>query len=88
MKKFSSVTQKTGELGELIATRYFSERGFRLVERNYTKKWGEIDIIVEKGGITHFVEVKSVSRKTLRIFHMKPPPYGQKIKCIQVNRED
>ena len=29
------------------------------MERNYRKKWGEIDIIAEKDNILHFVEVKT-----------------------------
>ena len=31
---------------------------------NYLKSYGEIDIICEKAGIIHFVEVKTVSRRT------------------------
>jgi Holliday junction resolvase-like predicted endonuclease len=42
MKKFTSNTQKTGLLGENIACKYLSDRGFDVLERNYTKKWGEI----------------------------------------------
>jgi len=33
--------------------------------RNYLKKWGEIDVIAEKGGVIHFVEVKTVSRENI-----------------------
>ena len=50
-----------GQLGENIAVGYLQNRGFRVVERNYRKKWGEIDIIVEKDSVFHFVEVKSAS---------------------------
>jgi putative endonuclease len=49
----------TGELGEHIACRYLQKHGYRIVERNYSKKWGEIDIIAEKGGTLTFVEVKT-----------------------------
>jgi len=66
MKKFSSISQKIGLLGEDIACRYLESRGFTIVERNYTKKWGEIDIIAsEKSGKLRFVEVKSVSRENI-----------------------
>ncbi len=51
-----------GRLGERIAARYLRERGFSVTEMNYRKKWGEIDVIVEKDRIIHFVEVKTVSR--------------------------
>lgn len=59
MKKFTSNTQKIGEIGESLACKYLEKQGFSILERNYTKKWGEIDIIAKKKGITHFIEVKS-----------------------------
>ncbi|MDO8572831.1 MAG: YraN family protein [bacterium] len=51
-----------GTLGESIACRFLSNKGFSIVKKNYRKKWGEIDIIAKKDSIIHFVEVKSVSR--------------------------
>ena len=60
-KVFTSKTQKTGEIGENMACLFLMKHGFTINERNFTKKWGEIDIIAEKDSITHFIEVKSVS---------------------------
>lgn len=56
--------QKIGSLGEDIACKYLKNKGFSIIERNYWKKFGEIDIIAQKAGIIHFIEVKSVSRET------------------------
>ena len=53
--------RKIGDLGENIACRFLMKRGFEIVEQNYSKKWGEIDIITRKEGKLHFIEVKSVS---------------------------
>ena len=61
MKHFTSEKQKIGELGESVACTFLMKRGFRIVERNYTRKYGEIDIVAEKGNKLYFVEVKSVS---------------------------
>ena len=61
-KIFTSETQKTGEIGENAAVEFLRKNGFSIVDRNYTKKWGEIDIIAEKANKFHFIEVKSVSR--------------------------
>jgi Holliday junction resolvase-like predicted endonuclease len=61
-KVFTSLTQKTGEIGENIAVKFLVKHDFLVLERNYTKKWGEIDIIAEKANKLHFIEVKSVSR--------------------------
>ena len=54
-------TQTTGNLGERLATRFLRNKGFNVVETNYRRKWGEIDIIAEKDDILHFVEVKATA---------------------------
>ena len=61
MKNFTSKNQKIGKLGEDIACLYLERKGFYIEERNYTKKWGENDIIAKKDNKIYFVEVKSVS---------------------------
>ncbi|MBP6884879.1 MAG: YraN family protein [Candidatus Pacebacteria bacterium] len=58
-KIFTSKTQKTGEIGEHVACRYLEGKGYSILERNYTKKWGEIDIVARRSGVIYFVEVKS-----------------------------
>ncbi|MFZ2484324.1 MAG: YraN family protein [Minisyncoccia bacterium] len=55
--------RKIGDIGENIACDFLKKRGFEIVERNYLRKWGEIDIVAKKAGVIHFVEVKSVSGK-------------------------
>jgi putative endonuclease len=57
--------RKIGDIGENIACRFLTKRGFEIIEQNYNKKWGEIDIISKKGDKLHFVEVKSVTRDNL-----------------------
>ena len=61
-KVFTSETQKIGEIGENIAVRFLVKHNFSILDRNYTKKWGEIDIVAEKEKKLYFIEVKSVSR--------------------------
>jgi putative endonuclease len=61
MKNFTSNSQKIGELGEDVACKFLIKRGFSILERNYTKKWGEIDIVAEKWNKRYFIEVKSKS---------------------------
>jgi len=64
-KIFTSKTQKTGEIGENIAVKFLMKHGFSILERNYTKKWGEIDIVAEKTNKLYFIEVKSVIQPVL-----------------------
>ncbi len=54
-----------GAWGEQIATNYLQKHGFIILDRNYLKKWGEIDIVARgTTGEIHFVEVKTVSYET------------------------
>jgi putative endonuclease len=54
-----------GKIGEDIAEKWLVSRGMTVIERNYRKKWGEIDIVSRgTNGKIHFVEVKSVSYET------------------------
>lgn len=55
--------KEVGRLGEELAAKFLERKGFTILEFNYRKPWGEIDIIAEKGACTRFVEVKTVSRE-------------------------
>ena len=52
--------KKIGVLGENMACRFLVKQGFKILDRNYSKKWGEIDIVAEKDKIFRFIEVKTV----------------------------
>ena len=60
-----SARKRVGALGERLAADFLRGKGFKILDCNYRKPWGEIDIIAEKDGIVRFVEVKSVSREAL-----------------------
>lgn len=53
--------RKLGDIGENIACDFLKKRDFEIIERNYLRKWGEIDIVAKKSDVIHFIEVKSVS---------------------------
>lgn len=53
--------RKLGDIGENIACDFLQKRGFEIIERNYLRKWGEIDIVTKKRNIIRFIEVKSIS---------------------------
>lgn len=53
-----------GKLGEDLAVKWLTDKGYSIVSRNYLKKYGEIDIVARETDKIHFVEVKSVSYET------------------------
>jgi putative endonuclease len=53
--------KKLGRLGEEAAAKRLLQSGYRILERNYLCRSGEIDIIAEHQGQVVFVEVKTRS---------------------------
>lgn len=53
-----------GSYGEEIAANYLKKLHFTILDKNYLKKWGEIDIVVRGTNKIRFVEVKAVSYET------------------------
>ncbi len=48
-----------GQEGEEAAVVYLKKNGYRIIEKNFRSKLGEIDIIAEQGGTLVFIEVKA-----------------------------
>ena len=58
-KPISTTTARTGSVGEALAVKYLKNAGFTVIETNYRKKWGELDIVARNKDIIHFIEVKT-----------------------------
>lgn len=56
MKNFN---RQTGGVGERLAEEYLIKKGYELVLRNYSTRYGEIDLIMRDKDILVFVEVKT-----------------------------
>lgn len=52
-----------GKIGEDVACNFLKGKGFVVIERNYLKKWGEIDIVAKDKENLYFLEVKTVTRE-------------------------
>jgi len=53
------LSRKAGNIAEDKAISFLEKNGFKIVERNFYSRFGEIDIIALKDNVLHFVEVKS-----------------------------
>jgi putative endonuclease len=81
-----------GKMGEDLAVRFLMKQGYKILERNYWKKWGELDIVAQKLRKIHFIEVKSVSwgRKELIVSRethkIRPEEHVTREKILRLNR--
>ncbi len=57
-EKRKTTAGSIGALGEEAAVKTLRKYGYRIVERNFKTKMGEIDIIAKDGEYTCFIEVK------------------------------
>lgn len=56
MKEFNL---RTGKLGEEIAKEFLEKKGYKIIEQNYKTKYGEIDLVCQKGKELIAVEVRT-----------------------------
>ena len=59
LKLVKSNNKVTGNRGEELAIEYLEKKGYKIKERNFRTRFGEIDIICWDGKILVFVEVKT-----------------------------
>lgn len=71
------MTRALGAKGESIAEEYLIELKYKILDKNYRCKFGEIDLVVYKNGVYVFVEVKT--RKTLA--------YGRPVEAINYEKK-
>lgn len=53
------ISNPIAQRGEDLATDFLKEKGYKIIERNFRKGYGEIDIIAIQGRTLVFVEVKT-----------------------------
>jgi putative endonuclease len=75
-----SDNRSVGSLGEEIAANYLTARGFRILERNFRCKGGEVDIIARDPGDKSlvFIEVKTRRGLTYGVPQLAVTPFKQR----------
>ena len=54
--------RKLGDRGEDVALNYLKNQGYEILDRNWQRKWGEIDIVARENNEIVFLEVKTQSQ--------------------------
>jgi putative endonuclease len=62
--------RRLGALGERLAAAHLESAGYRILERNFRTRYGELDLVAEDGRVLLFCEVKC------RIARGRPGPFG------------
>ena len=50
---------RLGSAGERLACEHLDRRGYRILERNFRTRWGELDVVALDGSTLVFCEVKT-----------------------------
>jgi putative endonuclease len=83
MLSFAKSSKQKGDEFESKALSFLQDRGFVLVDRNFNTRFGEIDLIVKKDDILHFVEVKGGSGFE-PILNLTPNKLQKIIKAVNI----
>jgi len=72
-------SRKIGNFGENIACYYLKNKGYKILDKNYSRKLiqgpqkGEIDMIAQKDDNIHFIEVKTLTENYREPFSVISP---------------
>lgn len=53
------ISNSIAVIGENLATEFLQKKGYKILERNFRKKYGEIDIVATHKEFLVFIEVKT-----------------------------
>lgn len=59
MGSSASFNRDIGVSGEQEAEKFLVKHGYEIIDRNFSKPWGEIDIVGRKKGVITFFEIKT-----------------------------
>ncbi len=78
------MSRAKGNIAEDKACDFLYEKGFTVIERNFYSRFGEIDIIVSRDEVLHFIEVKSGLEYESAVLNISPKKLNKFIKTVHV----
>lgn len=79
----ANTKSEIGSYGEDLACKYLVSNDYKIIERNFRKPWGEIDIIAkDKDQTVVFVEVKTLRKS----FNLMPEDNMSQAKITKIKR--
>lgn len=71
------IQHEIGKIGEELAVKYLNQNGYKVIERNFRCKQGEIDIISKDNKEWVFIEVKTRTNNK----------FGKPIEAVDINKQ-
>ena len=75
----TSFKKNLGNRGELLVEKFLINQGFKIVDRNFSIRGGEIDIIAKKDVCISFIEVKTRTHQYFNTSEVITPSKQKKI---------
>ena len=76
------MSREVGNRAEQIASKWLMKQGCQIIDCNVYSRFGEIDIIAQKRGVLHFIEVKSGTTFE-PVYNITPAKLSKLLKSIQ-----
>jgi len=74
-----------GNAGEKIAADYLKKKGYKILEKQFGNRFGEIDLIAKDGDEIVFVEVKT--RKSLALGYPEESVHEKKLHRMEITAD-
>ena len=83
-KQSRQKARQFGRFAETLAAWYLRFRGYRVIQRGFRGRVGEIDIVARRGGLVVFIEVKARKDRAAAAEAITPSQTARIVRAAQV----